>query len=96
MARIRLTPIQWLSLLGIVLSVYAYHVETTAQADPTYVAWCDLSQYVKWISCSKVFTSKYGHVLSYIGLVEKGSDFDQPNALLGECSTAIIRVSVAL
>mmetsp|Transcript_19121 Transcript_19121/g.67537 ORF Transcript_19121/g.67537 Transcript_19121/m.67537 type:complete len:160 (-) Transcript_19121:117-596(-) len=78
-----LTRIQKLSLVGLALSIYAVYVENAKQADPDYVALCDLSAYIPWISCSKVFASKYGHILSYIGVVEKGSQLDQPNALLG-------------
>ncbi|XP_072014419.1 vitamin K epoxide reductase complex subunit 1-like protein 1 isoform X1 [Amphiura filiformis] len=45
-----------LCILGILLSLYAYYVETTKEVNPGYQAFCDIGQS---ISCSKVFTSKY-------------------------------------
>uniref|UniRef100_A0A4W3GMH7 vitamin-K-epoxide reductase (warfarin-sensitive) n=1 Tax=Callorhinchus milii TaxID=7868 RepID=A0A4W3GMH7_CALMI len=42
-------------VLGLLLSVYAYHVETTKARDRAYEAMCDLSAS---ISCSRVFTSR--------------------------------------
>lgn len=45
-----------LGLLGLVLSVYALHVELSRERDPDYRAMCDLGESV---SCSKVFTSRY-------------------------------------
>mmetsp|Transcript_151877 Transcript_151877/g.368823 ORF Transcript_151877/g.368823 Transcript_151877/m.368823 type:complete len:170 (+) Transcript_151877:73-582(+) len=81
-----LTRVQWLSLLGLVVSAYATYVEHAKQADPGYVAACDLSYLggiFKSVSCSKVFASEYGRILSYLGIVEKGSAFDKPNAMLG-------------
>lgn len=50
-----------LSLLGLALSIYAYHVETMKEANPDYVAKCDLSEQV---SCSKVFASRYDCMIS--------------------------------
>ncbi|KAH1171327.1 hypothetical protein KIL84_006945 [Mauremys mutica] len=44
-----------LCALGLALSVYALHVETSRERDPGYRAMCDLSPSV---SCSKVFTSR--------------------------------------
>ncbi|XP_065436622.1 vitamin K epoxide reductase complex subunit 1-like protein 1, partial [Chrysemys picta bellii] len=44
-----------LCALGLVLSVYALHVESSRERDPGYRAMCDLSPSV---SCSKVFTSR--------------------------------------
>uniref|UniRef100_A0A8C3SHE2 vitamin-K-epoxide reductase (warfarin-sensitive) n=1 Tax=Chelydra serpentina TaxID=8475 RepID=A0A8C3SHE2_CHESE len=44
-----------LCALGLALSVYALHVETSRERDPGYRAACDLSPSV---SCSKVFTSR--------------------------------------
>lgn len=49
---------------------------------------CDLSKWLPNVSCSKVFSSEYGRILSYMGFVEKGSDFDQPNAVLGASAAA--------
>uniref|UniRef100_A0AAZ3Q723 vitamin-K-epoxide reductase (warfarin-sensitive) n=1 Tax=Oncorhynchus tshawytscha TaxID=74940 RepID=A0AAZ3Q723_ONCTS len=42
-------------VLGILLSLYAYHVETEKARDSNYRAMCDVSNS---ISCSKVFTSR--------------------------------------
>ena len=83
---ITMNGIQFWSIIGLLLSCYALYVEHKAVAamtiDPSkpYVAACDLSSTV---SCSKVFTSKYGRMLSYFGFVEKDSVLDQPNAALG-------------
>uniref|UniRef100_A0A8C8FAD3 vitamin-K-epoxide reductase (warfarin-sensitive) n=1 Tax=Oncorhynchus tshawytscha TaxID=74940 RepID=A0A8C8FAD3_ONCTS len=41
-------------VLGILLSLYAFHVETEKSRDTNYRAMCDVSNS---ISCSKVFTS---------------------------------------
>lgn len=66
--------------LGLLLSVYSLYVEHSKSADPTYEAMCDLSAR---ITCSKVFTSEYGKLLSKFGLVPNGHILDVPNALLG-------------
>lgn len=42
-------------LLGILLSLYAFHVEREKARDPSYKAMCDVSSS---ISCSKVFSSR--------------------------------------
>lgn len=42
-------------LLGILLSLYAFHVEREHARDPSYTALCDVSGS---ISCSKVFGSR--------------------------------------
>ena len=43
-------------VLGILLSIYAYHVETNIHSDPSFRALCDISEHM---SCSKVFSSRY-------------------------------------
>jgi vitamin-K-epoxide reductase (warfarin-sensitive) len=65
---------------GIIFSGYAVYVEHRTSLDADYEALCDISEKV---SCSKVFTSDYGHILSQVGLVSKGSSLDLPNAALG-------------
>lgn len=45
----------FLCAIGCGLSLYAYHVETTKETNPSYTAMCDLSETV---SCSTVFTSR--------------------------------------
>lgn len=44
------------NVMGILLSVYAYHVENSVHSDPTFKALCDISESM---SCSKVFASRY-------------------------------------
>ncbi|XP_065276578.1 vitamin K epoxide reductase complex subunit 1-like protein 1 [Emys orbicularis] len=44
-----------LCALGLALSVYALHVESSRERAPGYRAMCDLSPFV---SCSKLFTSR--------------------------------------
>ncbi|XP_075034943.1 vitamin K epoxide reductase complex subunit 1-like protein 1 [Mixophyes fleayi] len=67
--------------LGITLSVYAYHVETSRERDDGYTALCDINPS---ISCSKVFTSRWGRGF---GLVENifgaKSLLNQPNSVFG-------------
>lgn len=46
----------FLCVFGLVLSVYALHVELSRESNPDYRAMCDLGESV---SCSKVFTSRY-------------------------------------
>ena len=69
------------AIFGLLLSVYALYVEHQAVEFPGYKAACDIESI--GVSCSKVFTSKYGRMLSYFGFVEEGSELDQPNAVLG-------------
>jgi len=67
---------------GIVLSTFAVYIEHMKAIDANYEAVCDLG--VK-VSCSKVFASAQGKILSYWGLVPKGSPLDLPNAVFGAC-----------
>ncbi|KAL7857338.1 hypothetical protein SRHO_G00162370 [Serrasalmus rhombeus] len=70
-----------LCLLGLLLSVYALHVELSRENDPEYRAMCDLAESV---SCSKVFTSRWGRGFGLVQLVvAKDSALNQPNSLLG-------------
>ncbi|CAJ0967541.1 unnamed protein product [Ranitomeya imitator] len=70
-----------LCALGSALSVYAYHVETSRENDAEYRALCDINPS---ISCSKVFTSRWGRGF---GLVEHvlgaQSLLNQPNSVFG-------------
>lgn len=68
------------TVVGSLLSVYAVYVEYEASQNDSFEALCDISDEV---SCSKVFTSEYGKIFSYLGIVPKDSIFDQPNALFG-------------
>ncbi|OCT61959.1 vitamin K epoxide reductase complex subunit 1-like protein 1 [Xenopus laevis] len=67
--------------VGIALSLYAFHVETSRERDPDYTALCDINPS---ISCSKVFTSRWGRGF---GLVEQflgqQSLLNQPNSVFG-------------
>ncbi|XP_033748995.1 vitamin K epoxide reductase complex subunit 1-like [Pecten maximus] len=70
-----------LSFMGILLSLYAYYVETSAEKDKSFKAMCDFS---KSVSCSKVFTSRYGRgfgLLQYI--IGHDSPLNQPNSVFG-------------
>ncbi|XP_050408302.1 vitamin K epoxide reductase complex subunit 1 [Patella vulgata] len=70
-----------LCALGMGLSVYALHVEISKERDSSYTALCD---YNELISCSKVFSSRYGRGF---GLVDRvlGNDsvINQPNSVFG-------------
>ncbi|XP_066522322.1 vitamin K epoxide reductase complex subunit 1 [Hoplias malabaricus] len=71
----------FLCALGLILSVYALHVEHSRENDPKYRAMCDLAESV---SCSKVFTSRWGRGFGLVQLVvAKDSALNQPNSLLG-------------
>lgn len=68
--------------IGLVLSVYAVYVEHMFHTtDGDFVALCDIEAIQA--SCSQVFNLPQGRMLSYFGLVPKGSVLDVPNALLG-------------
>ncbi|KAB5555296.1 hypothetical protein PHYPO_G00032090 [Pangasianodon hypophthalmus] len=70
-----------LCVLGLILSVYALHVELSRENDPHYRAMCDLAESV---SCSKVFTSRWGRGFGLVQLfAEKDSLLNQPNSVLG-------------
>uniref|UniRef100_A0A3Q2CGR8 vitamin-K-epoxide reductase (warfarin-sensitive) n=1 Tax=Cyprinodon variegatus TaxID=28743 RepID=A0A3Q2CGR8_CYPVA len=70
-----------LVLLGLVLSVYALHVELSRERDPDYRAMCDLGESV---SCSKVFTSRWGRGFGLVQLfLANDSILNQPNSVLG-------------
>jgi len=57
-----------ISIIGVLLSIYAYHTEIKIRANKKYKPVCDIS---KNISCTKAFQSKYGKL------------FGVPNSLLG-------------
>ncbi|KAL3857773.1 hypothetical protein ACJMK2_012410 [Sinanodonta woodiana] len=71
----------WLSSLGMIISVYAYHVEVSVEKDPSFRALCDISER---ISCSKVFSSRYGKGFGIIDRIfGKESFLNQPNSVYG-------------
>ncbi|XP_012678234.1 vitamin K epoxide reductase complex subunit 1-like protein 1 [Clupea harengus] len=68
-------------LLGIMLSLYAFHVEQENAKDSKYRALCDLSNS---ISCSKVFTSRWGRGFGLLGSIfGNDSAMNQPNSVYG-------------
>lgn len=70
-----------LCVFGLLLSVYALHVELSRETDPDYRAMCDLGESV---SCSKVFTSRWGRGFGLVQFfVDKDSVLNQPNSVLG-------------
>ncbi|RDD41557.1 Vitamin K epoxide reductase complex subunit 1 [Trichoplax sp. H2] len=70
-----------MSLVGLALSVYALHVETTKESNKNYKAFCDFGAS---ISCSKVFTSKYGKGFGLIApIFGQHSSLNQPNSIYG-------------
>ena len=78
--RRRSTAITTVAIIGLMASAYAVYVESQLVEMPGYQAACDFSAF---FSCTKVFKSKYGHILSHWGLVEKGSDLDVGDGVLG-------------
>ncbi|XP_077170871.1 vitamin K epoxide reductase complex subunit 1 [Paroedura picta] len=70
-----------LCAVGLALSLYAFHVETSKEQDASYRALCDLSAAV---SCSRVFTSRWGRGFGLVaGLLGPRSLFNQPNSIFG-------------
>ncbi|KAG7483743.1 hypothetical protein MATL_G00041570 [Megalops atlanticus] len=68
-------------LLGILLSVYAFHVEREKARDPNYQAMCDVSNSM---SCSKVFSSRWGRGFGLLGSIfGQDSAMNQPNSVYG-------------
>ncbi|XP_066515894.1 vitamin K epoxide reductase complex subunit 1-like protein 1 [Hoplias malabaricus] len=68
-------------LLGILLSIYAFHVESEKSRDANYRAMCDLSNSV---SCSRVFTSRWGRGFGLLGSIfGNNSAINQPNSVYG-------------
>ncbi|ESO97314.1 hypothetical protein LOTGIDRAFT_115113 [Lottia gigantea] len=70
-----------LCALGMGLCVYTLHVEISKENDKSYTAYCDISDL---ISCSRVFTSRYGRGFGLIDRVlGKDSILNQPNSVFG-------------
>eukprot|EP01083_Nonionella_stella_P040104 109033_1 len=72
-----LTVLRVLGFIGLWLCAYALYIEYKISVDPDYVASCDLAS---WISCSKVFSSKYAHMFYF------------PNAAYGAVFYVVILV----
>ena len=71
-----------LSILGLLLSLYALHVETQASLDPEYVALCDIPSLS--LSCSKVLSSSYGKGFGLVSFILGDThQLNQPNSVYG-------------
>lgn len=71
--------VQGLGIAGIVVSLYAMHVEHSMAANPFYEPAC----VTRWGSCATVFQSDYSHLLSHWKLVEKKGPLDLSLAFMG-------------
>nr|XP_056720800.1 vitamin K epoxide reductase complex subunit 1 [Euleptes europaea] len=70
-----------LCTVGLALSVYAFHVETSKERDASYRAMCDISSAV---SCSRVFTSRWGRGFGLVAdFLGHHSLLNQPNSIFG-------------
>ncbi|KAI1893542.1 hypothetical protein AGOR_G00124800 [Albula goreensis] len=68
-------------LLGVIMSIYAFHVEREKARDQNYQPLCDVSNSV---SCSKVFTSRWGRGFGLLGSIfGKNGAMNQPNSVYG-------------
>lgn len=47
--------VKFVAGIGVLLSIYAFYVETQSELDSDYEALCDINEH---ISCTKVFSSK--------------------------------------
>ena len=77
--RIHLLSLSLFCTVGLLASFYGYYVERTRILDAYYVATCDISEVV---SCTKLLTSEYSHLLHVFNVVEKDSPFNVPNTIL--------------
>eukprot|EP00743_Colponemidia_sp_Colp-15_P006313 GILK01006792.1.p1 GENE.GILK01006792.1~~GILK01006792.1.p1 ORF type:complete len:159 (-),score=17.28 GILK01006792.1:249-725(-) len=73
-----LSWVQKLAIIGMAVSGYALYVEHKAVSTPNYKALCDVSEQ---ISCSAVFSSKYGHSVGM--LLGDNHYLNLPNAFYG-------------
>eukprot|EP01126_Amoeba_proteus_P055586 TRINITY_DN6911_c0_g1_i2.p1 TRINITY_DN6911_c0_g1~~TRINITY_DN6911_c0_g1_i2.p1 ORF type:complete len:121 (-),score=7.68 TRINITY_DN6911_c0_g1_i2:192-554(-) len=73
--------LQVLSVLGCVVTLYAIYVEKQARNHPgQFSAMCDLSESV---SCSKVLTSKYSHLVAHFFDLDEDNPIHVPNTYVG-------------
>jgi vitamin-K-epoxide reductase (warfarin-sensitive) len=79
------TLIRSLGAVGMCLALYALHVEHEAvrmsEMGMQYQALCDIK--ALGASCTAVFTSEWGRLMSTLGLVPKDGVLDLPNAAYG-------------
>ncbi|KAG8461310.1 hypothetical protein KFE25_010497 [Diacronema lutheri] len=77
--------IRLLGAVGMCAALYALHVEHEAvrmsEIGLEYKALCDISSI--GASCTAVFTSEWGKLMSKLGLVRTGGALDLPNAAYG-------------
>jgi len=70
-----------LVLAGVALSIYSLHVKTTKLEDDSYTALCDINEK---ISCSAIFTSKWGRGFGIVHyFVGEDHFLNQSNSLYG-------------
>jgi len=74
-------PLPILGFLGVLVSIYIIYVELHLERDAEYKPACDIERV--GASCSRVFTSEAGHLLSYFGLVPRHSILDLSNGQAG-------------
>ncbi|XP_043910158.1 vitamin K epoxide reductase complex subunit 1-like protein 1 [Protopterus annectens] len=68
-------------ILGVLLSLYAFHIEREKERDENYRALCDVNE---WIRCSTVFVSRWGRGFGLLGSVfGRDSAVNQPNSVFG-------------
>ena len=79
-----------LGFLGLLISLYIVYVEVNLAASAMYQPMCDSE--TLGVSCSKVFSSNAGHLLSFVGVVPKRSQLDLSNGVLGSIFYMIIFV----
>nr|XP_027804446.1 vitamin K epoxide reductase complex subunit 1-like protein 1 isoform X2 [Marmota flaviventris] len=66
---------------GILLSIYAYHVERAKERDPEHRALCDLGP---WVKCSAALASRWGRGFGLLGSIfGKDGVLNQPNSVFG-------------
>uniref|UniRef100_F6ZUK6 vitamin-K-epoxide reductase (warfarin-sensitive) n=1 Tax=Equus caballus TaxID=9796 RepID=F6ZUK6_HORSE len=66
---------------GILLSIYAYHVEREKERDPEHRALCDLGP---WVKCSAALASRWGRGFGLLGSIfGKDGVLNQPNSVFG-------------
>ena len=75
----RATKVELLGLAGFSVALYALSVEMHMDEEG-YEAMCDIGQF---FSCTAVFKSSYGHILSHWGVLPPGHPLDLSLALVG-------------
>ncbi|KAK7020295.1 Vitamin K epoxide reductase complex subunit 1-like protein 1 [Halocaridina rubra] len=79
-----------LCVIGVALSIYALYVEISKESDQNYRAMCDISES---ISCSRVFTSRYGRGFGIIGsILGEDHPLNQPNSIPGIIFYSIVLI----